>query len=52
MPQRDGADSLQRVRQALIVQEYGRPGVSATDYLAIQSRADPTTAADVREGEE
>jgi len=52
MPSRDGAESLNRVRQALIVQEYGPAGVSATDYLAVQSDADPTTAADVQESGE
>jgi hypothetical protein len=51
MPARDGAESERRVRRALIVQAHGPAAVDALDYLAVQSDADPTTAADVREAD-
>jgi hypothetical protein len=51
MPRRDGADAERRVRRGLIVQAHGPAAVDALDYLAVQSRADPTTAADVQEGD-
>ena len=36
------------IQRALVVQSHGPEGVDALDYLAVTSRADPTTADDVR----